>query len=158
MTRSLSRCQAKLLKGFPKLTSLVFESPETLYHLSSLTGLTKVSITCNDGLEHEPKVDGMCLDLTALTDLPNLHTLNLQCVVLWPTGWSSIMSDFTQLQALQLKHCCSRDGTGTIAQQDDQLSRAGPQDLSKLPQLSCLQIVDSPMWLVPGLTNLQKVR
>ena len=147
----LSGCEAKRLLCFPRLTSLVFVRPSTTFHLAALTNLTKISLKHHQWLYPGKAFDRISVDLGSLACLPRLHTLAFQCVATDMLSFHPTLSEVPQLRALELLYCSVEHPAPAGSYQD------GPHFLCKLPQLTRLQVADSPLWLSAGLHAHQKV-
>ena len=157
MNRQLRTRQAKSLQGFPNLTSITLKHPETTFHLASLTRLTKVSLISRLPAHQSGSVDYLTVDVSPLACLPKLHTLALRRIASMPINTASAMSELTQLRALELQHCSTRSSKGHISRVSSDAQALQPHNLSCLPLLTKLQVVDSFPWLSAGLVNLQRV-
>ena len=133
--------------------------PDTTYNLSHLTRLTKVSFASHlDPHRSDYKVH--FVDLSSLQDLPLLPTLQLDDVPLQILSPSKpyALAALTQLRALRLTGCITRDKHGHIADELSKPADVPAQNFAALPQLTQLQVIDSHLWVNVGLTNLQQVR
>ena len=156
MTRK--RAQA-LSTCFPKLTSLEYMDPDTTYFLPILSRLTRLSLNSEVyTYYHDHK--HLMVDLGPLQDLPQLRTLQLGCVALQrlSAAHPSALAGLKQLQTLELSDCVTRTVCGNVPKDEDDLKGQRPQNIAVLPGLTKLQVVDSLLWVQPGLKNLHRVR
>ena len=102
--RLTSQHVAHLDRRFSALTSLTCMDPVSTYRLATLTGLTMLSLSTEIPAWPEEFCD---VDFGPLEDLPQLDTLQLDCIRM-PTLTPSIscaLAALTQLKTLRFQHC-----------------------------------------------------
>ena len=103
--------------------------------------------------------DYVGVDLGPLEDLPQLGHLCLEAVLLPRLAKSQecALAALTQLSSLRLTRCCTKTREGRTPEVSLDLHSVKPHNLKALPHLTKLQVVDSILWLAPGIVNLHKV-